>query len=132
MKVTLVIPCYNEAENVDNMYRAIEDAFLGNDPHQIFLLQPDQGRADGGAAGAELLHQLLLTEEAAGGIVTGDDTQKQLFIYRIAETDFRQSHDLPSCEQRKKGNHCHFLFSVTHFTRNKKLCNLSGEDFSKC
>ena len=29
MKVTLVIPCYNEAENVDNMYRAIEDAFLG-------------------------------------------------------------------------------------------------------
>ena len=29
MKVTLVIPCYNEEENIDKMYAAIEEAFLG-------------------------------------------------------------------------------------------------------
>ncbi len=31
MKLTLVIPCYNEEENIDKMYAAIEDAFLGKD-----------------------------------------------------------------------------------------------------
>ena len=29
MKLTLVIPCYNEEENIDKMYAAIEEAFLG-------------------------------------------------------------------------------------------------------
>ena len=31
MKLTLVIPCYNEEENIDKMYAASEDAFLGKD-----------------------------------------------------------------------------------------------------
>jgi len=31
MKLTLVIPCYNEEENVDKMYAAIEEAFLGKE-----------------------------------------------------------------------------------------------------
>lgn len=45
MKLTLVIPCYNEEENIDKMYSAIEDAFLGKDM-DLELIYVNDGSRD--------------------------------------------------------------------------------------
>ena len=45
MKVTLVIPCYNEEENIDKMYAAIEEAFIGKDM-ELELVYVNDGSCD--------------------------------------------------------------------------------------
>ena len=45
MRLSLIIPCYNEEGNVENMYRAIEQTFLGTDV-ELELIYVNDGSRD--------------------------------------------------------------------------------------
>ncbi len=45
MKLSLIIPCYNEQDNVEQMYRVIEDTFLEK-PFDLELVYVNDGSRD--------------------------------------------------------------------------------------